>query len=133
MGRTFFCRRRLFCTTGIEAAAEPGARLCLFRWSSSGLPSPSLPDPGSESGTGFDRVIHFILDPLVKPEDDQRNARRVTGGAYIKTTLPARLQARTAGRRGALFAGAAQKGKNPGIYKLTSHLVHSRVFEFFPG
>jgi hypothetical protein len=66
-----------------------------------------------------------------RPEDDQRNARRVTGGAYIKTTIPARLQARTAGRMGALFAGAAQKGKNPGIYKLTSHLVHSRVFEFF--
>ena len=58
-------------------------------------------------------------------------ARRVTGGAYIKTTLPARHKARTAGRMGALFAGAAQKGKNPGIYKLTSHLVHSRVFEFF--
>ena len=52
-------------------------------------------------------------------------------GAYIKTHLPVRPQARTAGRMGALFAGAAQKGKNPGIYKLTSHLVHSRVFEFF--
>ena len=52
--------------------------------------------------TRLDRVIHFILDPLVKPEDDQRNARRVTGGASIKTYLPARPQARTAGRMGAL-------------------------------
>jgi hypothetical protein len=61
-----------------------------------------------------------------------RNARRVTGGANIKSPCPHGHKARTAGRMGALFAGAAQKGKNPGIYKLTSHLVHSRVFEFFP-
>lgn len=29
VGRTFFCRRRIFCTAGIEASAEPGARLAL--------------------------------------------------------------------------------------------------------
>jgi len=111
-GAPFFCRRRLFCTACIEAPAEPGARPCFPRL---------ILDYPIKSGN----------DEEGRPEDDQRNAWRVTGGAYIKTTLPARLQARTAGRMGALFAGAAQKGKNPGIYKLISHLVHSRVFEFF--
>ena len=28
VGRTFFCRRRVFCTVGLEATAEPGARPC---------------------------------------------------------------------------------------------------------
>ena len=60
----------------------------------------------------------------IKPDqDDQRNARPVTGGAYIKTRLPAKLQARTAGRMGALFAGAAPTLYIPGFLSFFDHKI----------
>jgi len=82
VGRTFSAGAVYFVRQG----SKPRQSLARGLAFSAGHPPASFPVI-----TRLDRVIHFILDPLVKPEDDQRNARRVTGGAYIKATLPAQI------------------------------------------